>query len=142
VIFAIHGACAGGGCELALACDYRIASDAKETKIGLPETKLGIIPGFGGCIRLPRIVGLQGALDIILAGKLVPAKKALKMGLVDKVVHPAILEEQAFKMAEDIIKKGSKKRKKQFQAKGLTNIILESALGRLIVFSQAKKLTL
>lgn len=142
VIVAIHGACAGGGCELSLACDYRIASEAKETKIGLPETKLGIIPGFGGCVRLPRVVGLQGALDIILAGKMVPAKKALKMGLVDKMVHPAILEEQALLMAQDIIKNGAKKRKKVYQPKGLGNKFLEGPMGRGIVFSQAKKMTL
>jgi 3-hydroxyacyl-CoA dehydrogenase / enoyl-CoA hydratase / 3-hydroxybutyryl-CoA epimerase len=142
VIAAIHGACAGGGCELSLACDYRIATDANETKIGLPETKLGIIPGFGGCVRLPRVVGVQGALDIILAGKMVPGIKALKMGLIDKLVHPAILEEQAMKMAQELIAQGSKKRKKHFQAKGLPNKFLESALGRPIVFSQAKKMTL
>jgi 3-hydroxyacyl-CoA dehydrogenase / enoyl-CoA hydratase / 3-hydroxybutyryl-CoA epimerase len=142
VIVAIHGACAGGGCELSLACDYRIASEARETKIGLPETKLGIIPGFGGCVRLPRIVGVQAALDIILAGKMVPAPKALKIGLIDKMVHPAILEEQAIAMAKDVIGRGGKKRKKQFQAKGLPNQFLESGLGRPVVFSQAKKMTL
>ena len=141
VVVAIHGACAGGGCELSLACDYRIASEAKETKIGLPETKLGIIPGFGGSVRLPRVVGAQAALDIILAGKMIPAKKAFKIGLVDKVVHPAILEEQALKFAEDIIAKGGKKRKKTFKAKGLMNSILESGMGRGIVFSQARKMT-
>ncbi len=142
VIAAIHGACAGGGCELSLACDYRIASDGDETKIGLPETKLGIIPGFGGCVRLPRVVGVQNALDIILAGKMVPAKKALKIGLVDKMVHPAILEEQALEMAKDIISKGGKKRKKVHEPNGIMNKFLESALGRPIVFSQAKKMTL
>lgn len=142
VIAAINGACAGGGTELALACDYRIASEAKETKIGLPETKLGIIPGFGGCIRLPRVIGVQAALDIILAGKLVPAKKALKLGLIDKMVHPAILEEQALKFAEEIISKGGKKRKKKHEPQGLMNQFLESALGRPLVFSQAKKMTL
>jgi 3-hydroxyacyl-CoA dehydrogenase/enoyl-CoA hydratase/3-hydroxybutyryl-CoA epimerase len=142
VIAAIHGACAGGGCELSLACDYRIASDANETKIGLPETKLGIIPGFGGCVRLPRVVGVQAALDIILAGKMVPAKKALKIGLIDKMVYPAILEEQALKFANEVIAKGGKKRKKVHQPKGMMNSFLESALGRSIVFKQAKKMTL
>lgn len=142
VIAAIHGACAGGGCELSLACDYRIASEARETKIGLPETKLGIIPGFGGCVRLPRVVGVQGALDVILAGKMVPAKKALKMGLVDQMVHPSILEKQAIKMARDIINRGAKKRKKVFEPQGLANKFLESALGRPVVFLQAKKMTL
>jgi 3-hydroxyacyl-CoA dehydrogenase/enoyl-CoA hydratase/3-hydroxybutyryl-CoA epimerase len=65
-IAAIDGACLGGGCELVLALDYRLASDHKSTKIGLPEVKLGLIPGFGGCVRLPKLVGLQASLDIIL----------------------------------------------------------------------------
>jgi 3-hydroxyacyl-CoA dehydrogenase/enoyl-CoA hydratase/3-hydroxybutyryl-CoA epimerase len=98
-IAAVNGACMGGGCELILACDYRIASNDKSTQIGLPEVKLGIIPGFGGCVRLPRVIGLQAALDIILAGKAVDSGKALRLGLVDKEVHPAILEEQAVVMA-------------------------------------------
>ncbi|MEN0058855.1 MAG: enoyl-CoA hydratase-related protein, partial [Bdellovibrio sp.] len=88
---AVHGACMGGGCEFILACDYRVASDDSSTKIGLPEIQLGILPGFGGTQRLPRVIGLQAALDIILAGKSVNAKKALKSGLVDKVVHPNLL---------------------------------------------------
>lgn len=78
----IHGACAGGGFEMALACDWRIASDDPSTLIGLPETQLGILPGWGGCVRLPRLLGLRRALDIILNGKLHPAKAALKKGLV------------------------------------------------------------
>ena len=142
VIAAIHGACAGGGCELALACDYRIASEALETKIGLPETKLGLIPGFGGCVRLPKLVGLQSALDVILAGKMLPAKKAFKIGLVDRIVHPAILEAQALKMAGELIAKGSKKPKKSFKARGFINKFLESPLGSFLVFSQAGKMTL
>lgn len=138
-IAAIHGACAGGGCEFIMACDYRIASDDKSTRIGLPETKLGIIPGFGGCVRMPRMVGLQNALGIILAGKLETAQKAGKLGLVDQVCHPDILMEQALIKAQEIIKEGSKKRRKIFVPKGMPNVILESTLGRRIVFSQAKK---
>ncbi len=134
----VHGACAGGGCEFIMACDYRIASEDKSTRIGLPETQLGIIPGFGGCVRMPRIIGLQAALDVILAGKLLPAAKALKVGLVDQVVHPGILQEQAMQWAQQIIKEGGKKRRKTFKAKGLPNQILEG-IGRGIVFSQAKK---
>ena len=75
-IAAIHGACVGGGCEMVLACDYRICTDDKSTKIGLPEIQLGVLPGFGGTQRLPRLVGLQAALDIILAGKSVDGKKS------------------------------------------------------------------
>jgi len=139
VIAAIHGACVGGGCELVSACDYRVCSDSGATQIGLPETKLGIIPGFGGCVRLPRIVGLQAGLDIILAGKSVRAKKAKKIGLVDKVFHPAILEEQALKFAQDIVSKGGKKRRKVYQPKKLQDKFLESFVGRKIVFKTARK---
>ncbi len=92
-IAAINGACLGGGCELVLTLDYRICSDAPDTKIGLPETKLGIIPGFGGCVRLPRTVGLPASLDIILAGKAVDGRKAEKIGLVDACV-PALSSKQ------------------------------------------------
>ena len=84
-IAAIHGACLGGGYELALACDYRIASPEKATKIGLPETQLGIIPAWGGSTRLPRLIGLPAALDIILAGKVVASKVAVKRGMVDEL---------------------------------------------------------
>lgn len=136
---AIHGACLGGGCEFVIACDYRIASEASETRIGLPETKLGIIPGFGGCIRLPRMIGLQNSLDIILQGKSVAAKKAMKMGLVDRAVHPSILMEQALRYADDILKDGAKKRRKTFEPKGALSSFLESFLGQGVVFSQAKK---
>lgn len=138
-IAAVNGACAGGGCEFIMACDYRIASEDNSTRIGLPETKLGIIPGFGGCVRMPRIIGLQAALDIILAGKLLPAQKAAKIGLVDQAVHPAILMDQAVKLAKEIIADGAKKRRKHFVPAGAVNKILESLVGRGIVFSQAKK---
>src|SRR6185436_14225573 len=109
----INGACLGGGCELVLACDYRLCSDAPETKIGLPETKLGIIPGFGGCVRLPRVVGLQASLDIILAGKAVDARKAQKMGLVDEAIPAQMLEARAIAFAKEVASKG--KRKKYFK---------------------------
>jgi 3-hydroxyacyl-CoA dehydrogenase/enoyl-CoA hydratase/3-hydroxybutyryl-CoA epimerase len=138
-IAAVAGACAGGGCEFIMACDYRIASEDSSTKIGLPETKLGIIPGFGGCVRMPRMIGLANAFDIILAGKLVPAQKAFKMGLVDQVVYPTILEEQALRMANELIAGGSKKRMKVFKPQGLVPSILESFAGRGVVYSQAKK---
>lgn len=142
VIAAIHGACLGGGCELVLACDYRIASDDSSTKIGLPEVKLGIIPGFGGCVRLPRVVGLQASLDIILAGKAVDARKAQKIGLVDKVVHPSILEEQAIAMAQSLAADGKGKRRKTFKPAKMMDRVLESHLGRPLVFSQARKAVL
>ncbi|MEK6627700.1 MAG: 3-hydroxyacyl-CoA dehydrogenase NAD-binding domain-containing protein [Bdellovibrionota bacterium] len=138
----INGACAGGGCELILACDYRIATDDPSTRIGLPETQLGILPGFGGCVRLPRTVGLQASLDVILAGKLLNSKKALKIGLVDFVVHPNLLESfaatQIEKILSDISAGGSPKRRKKFKARGVVNKLLEGAL-KAVVFRQAKK---
>jgi 3-hydroxyacyl-CoA dehydrogenase/enoyl-CoA hydratase/3-hydroxybutyryl-CoA epimerase len=134
----VNGACAGGGCELILACDYRIATDDSSTRIGLPETQLGILPGFGGCIRLPRVIGLQAALDVILAGKLLNAKKALKTGLVDYVVHPNLLEGFAAEHMQKIINDGAKKRRKVYQAKGAVNKLLEGPL-KGIVFSKAKQ---
>ena len=89
VVCAIHGACAGGGFELALACDWRLASDAKETVIGLPEVGLGLIPGWGGCTRLPRLVGPVAAVDHMLKAALVPAAAALRTGVVDELVPAA-----------------------------------------------------
>lgn len=94
-VAAIHGAAVGGGYELCLACDYRIASPDKTTKIGLPETKIGLLPGWGGSTRLPRLIGLPKALDIILGGKTVPAKLALKRGMVDELCPAEYLIEAA-----------------------------------------------
>src|SRR5881392_1626269 len=82
---AIHGACAGGGYEITLACDHRVASDDPSTRIGLPETTLGLIPAWGGCTRLPRLIGPERAAEVILKGKLYSAREALKLGLVDEV---------------------------------------------------------
>lgn len=97
-VAAIHGACAGGGYELTLACDWRIASNAKATKIGLPETQLGILPAWGGSTRLPNRIGLPGALEVILGGKLHSAESARRKKLVDEVVPPELLVEQAWKL--------------------------------------------
>ena len=137
VVVAIHGACMGGGCEMALACDYRICTDDKSTRIGLPEVQLGIIPGFGGCVRLPRVVGIQAALDIILAGKAVDSRKAKKIGLVDDVVPQSMLEEAAIKKVLEVAGKG--KRKKKFQAKGFVPGLLEGP-AKFVVFNQAEKM--
>ena len=90
-VAAINGVCLGGGCELALACDWRVATLDKATKIGLPETQLGILPAWGGSVRLPRLIGLPAALGIILAGKQLAAIPAQKLGLVDEVAHQEYL---------------------------------------------------
>jgi 3-hydroxyacyl-CoA dehydrogenase/enoyl-CoA hydratase/3-hydroxybutyryl-CoA epimerase len=94
-VAAIDGAALGGGCELALACRHRVATDSPKTQIGLPETQLGIIPGWGGTQRLPRLIGLRAALDIIVPGKSLDAGGALKVGLVDDVVPPVALRQSA-----------------------------------------------
>src|SRR5208282_3673966 len=98
-VAAIDGACLGGGCELALACRYRVAADGPKTQIGLPETQLGIIPGWGGSQRLPRLIGLGAALDIICAGKSVSADKGRRIGLVDAAVPSVVLRETATRLA-------------------------------------------
>ncbi|MBI3884661.1 MAG: enoyl-CoA hydratase/isomerase family protein [Opitutae bacterium] len=95
VVAAIHGACPGGAYETALACHWRVATDAKETVIGLPEVGLGLIPGWGGCARLPRLIGAQAAADHIVKATLLPAKVALQTGLIDELVPPADLRARA-----------------------------------------------
>ncbi len=98
-VAAIHGFCMGGGTELALACDYRVASSDPSTRIGLPETQLGIFPGWGGSARLPRLVGAPAAMDMMLTGRRLAAKAARNIGLVDKLVEPALLEDAAAALA-------------------------------------------
>ena len=103
VIAMINGFCLGGGCELALACDVRIAADT--AKLGQPEINLGIIPGGGGTQRLPRVVGMGQAMRLVLSGELVDAAEALRIGLVD-VVHPAAgLREKTLEFARKMAEK-------------------------------------
>ena len=94
-VAAIHGHCLGGGTELALACRYRVASNDASTRIGLPETQLGIFPGWGGSSRLPQLVGAPAAMDMMLTGRNLSASAARNIGLVDKVVAPAVLLDTA-----------------------------------------------
>jgi 3-hydroxyacyl-CoA dehydrogenase/enoyl-CoA hydratase/3-hydroxybutyryl-CoA epimerase len=96
-VAAIHGACVGGGYELCLACTRRIATAERATKIGLPETQLGILPAWGGSTRLPRLIGVPAALDIILGGKTLPAKAALRRGMIDDIAPRETLREAALK---------------------------------------------
>ncbi|WP_395733469.1 3-hydroxyacyl-CoA dehydrogenase NAD-binding domain-containing protein [Prosthecobacter sp.] len=100
-IAAIHGACMGGGFEVTLACDWRIASDSDSTKIGLPETQLGILPAWGGSTRLSRLVGVRKALDLITTGKLLNATAAKRAGLVSHVVPAERLETLARRLARE-----------------------------------------
>ena len=98
-VAAINGTCVGGATELALACDYRVAADSPAVLIGLPEVQLGVIPGFGGTQRLPRLISLERALPMILTGKSVNAAKARRIGLVDAVVPPPLLLREAARFA-------------------------------------------
>jgi 3-hydroxyacyl-CoA dehydrogenase/enoyl-CoA hydratase/3-hydroxybutyryl-CoA epimerase len=137
VVAAIHGACVGGGLEAALACTYRVATDHEKTRLGLPEVQLGILPAAGGCQRLPRLIGVRGALDIILAGKILPAASAFRRGMVDDLVHPAILTEVAIKAAKRLATGWQPRRR---VAPGLMGLLLDrNAVGRALVYSQARK---
>ncbi|MGH8246144.1 MAG: enoyl-CoA hydratase-related protein, partial [Gammaproteobacteria bacterium] len=102
VVAAIHGACLGGGLETALACHYRIASDSRRTVLGQPEVQLGILPGGGGTQRLPRLIGLTHALDLILSGRRVRSRAARRLGLVDDVVPRESLGVAARRAVRDL----------------------------------------
>ena len=135
VVCAIGGICLGGGTELSLSCDFRLASGS-DTKIGLPEVNLGFIPGWGGCVRLPKLIGLQAALDLILTGKTVDGKKAWKLGLVDEVVDPANL----LKRAEEVALGGKVRRFTPSFAARVRSFALEgNPLGRKVINKMAYK---
>jgi 3-hydroxyacyl-CoA dehydrogenase/enoyl-CoA hydratase/3-hydroxybutyryl-CoA epimerase len=137
IVAAINGACLGGGLEVALACHYRIATDHPKTALGLPEVQLGLIPGAGGCQRLPRLIGARAALDMILTGKTERASKALRLGLVDEVVPHSILRQVAVAAADRLAREGLPKRQ---QKAGLAGLILDrTAAGRQLVYRGARK---
>ena len=143
-VAAIGGACVGGGCETALSMDWRLASDSPKTQIGLPEIKLGILPAWGGTTRLPRMIGLANALDVILAGKVLDGRRAKRIGLVDEVVPEAILEDWAKSFARG--KFGTKKRSNAGPGGAPARVrepkLMEKFLegpGRGIVFSKARQ---
>lgn len=138
VVAAINGVCVGGGMEFALACHYRIATSSKKTMLGLPEVKLGFIPGWGANYRLAKLIGLQNALQIIPAGQIVPAKKAWKFGMIDEVVEPASLLERA----EEVVLTGRVKRAKQpFKAMAMKMLMEGNPLGRHFLGDMALKMT-
>ena len=143
VVAAIHGVALGGGLEVALACHARVVTDSKKTKLGLPESQLGLLPGAGGTQRLPRQVGVQPALDMMLTGKQIAAKKALKMGLVDDVVPPSILIETAAELALSRI--GRKPKPESFidqlrDKDAVAELALtKNPVGRKVLFDQARK---
>ena len=103
VIAAVNGFALGGGCELALACDIRLASE--NAKFGQPEVNLGVLPGFGGTQRLPRLVGKGHAAELLLSGKMINAEEACRIGLVNRVIAPEKLLEECISLAEMIAAK-------------------------------------
>lgn len=131
VVAAIHGPCLGGGLELTLACHSRICTDDDITRLGLPEVQLGLLPGSGGTQRLPRLIGVANSLELMLTGKQVRAKQALKMGIVDQVVPLSIL----LQVAEQVALTHKPIRSHSFQDWAMAG----NALGRSVIFDQATK---
>ncbi|HTD83996.1 MAG TPA: fatty acid oxidation complex subunit alpha FadJ, partial [Gemmatimonadaceae bacterium] len=140
IVAAIHGACLGGGLETALACRYRIGTDHPKTILGLPEVQLGLIPGAGGTQRLPRRIGLTNALDLILTGKHVRARKALQLALIDELVHPSILRSIAIQRAREV---AEGRRKSEPGGGGVKGILLDgNPAGRAVVLRKAREQTM
>jgi 3-hydroxyacyl-CoA dehydrogenase / enoyl-CoA hydratase / 3-hydroxybutyryl-CoA epimerase len=134
VIAAMHGTTMGGGVEVALACHYRIGTDHKDTRFALPEVKLGLLPGAGGTQRLPRLVGVPKALDIMLTGKNIYPRQALKMGFLDEMTHKYALRTAALNVAKKLAKGWKPKRTMALADRVLTHTPLRS-----IAFSKARK---
>jgi 3-hydroxyacyl-CoA dehydrogenase / enoyl-CoA hydratase / 3-hydroxybutyryl-CoA epimerase len=136
---AIHGSCMGGGTELALACHYRVVSDHKSTKIGLPEVKLGLLPGMGGTQRLPRLIGIQKALTYMLTGKNMYTRQALRTGFADESTHPYAIKKAGIKA----VKRLKKKRKKKKDNRSFLEKAAEgNPFGRNMIFKKALERTL
>jgi 3-hydroxyacyl-CoA dehydrogenase/enoyl-CoA hydratase/3-hydroxybutyryl-CoA epimerase len=134
-VAAIHGACLGGGLELALACRFRVATEHRKTKLGLPEVQLGLIPGLGGTQRLPRLIGVPAALDMILTGKQLDARRARKIGLVDDVCDPADLA----RAAERWVRTPSEKRAATGGiTRRATDLIARTPVAEKLIFNKAR----
>jgi 3-hydroxyacyl-CoA dehydrogenase / enoyl-CoA hydratase / 3-hydroxybutyryl-CoA epimerase len=135
-VAAVDGLCLGGGTELILACDARIASDRPETRIGLPEVRLGIIPGFGGTTRLPRVIGLSDALGMILTGTNVTARKAQRIGLIAERMHPGVLYDRARELVLELARGAPVPRARK---PVLKRALDGTPIGRRVVLRQARR---
>ncbi len=138
-IAVVNGACLGGGLELALACKYRVGIVNPKTVLGLPEVNLGIIPGFGGTQRLPRLLGLPESLKIILNGKPVDVKKAFKIGLIDEMIREEFLEEKLGLFVTEILQKGEANIYLVNRMKAAQKRCIFEFLGKYVIFHMAKK---
>jgi 3-hydroxyacyl-CoA dehydrogenase/enoyl-CoA hydratase/3-hydroxybutyryl-CoA epimerase len=136
IVAAIHGAAFGGGLEVALACQYRIATDDPRTVMALPEVKLGLLPAGGGTQRLPRLVGLQGALDMMLTGKNIYPRQAKKMGLVDEVVDRYTLLAAAVTAALELAGAPLERRTRRTL---LARILESTPFSRRLVYKKARE---
>ncbi|MCG8469507.1 MAG: 3-hydroxyacyl-CoA dehydrogenase NAD-binding domain-containing protein [Gemmatimonadetes bacterium] len=136
-IAAIDGTCLGGGTELALSCDWRLASDRSSTKIGLPEIRLGIIPGFGGSVRLPRLIGIQRALRMILTGTSIAASRAARWGLVDRVLRVDSFEKDVCAFAMAVVLGQSERRERRPSLRD--RLLEDTGPGRRLLFGGARK---
>ena len=138
LISAIDGSALGGGLEVALWCDYRICTDSPKTKLGLPEVKLGLLPGFGGTQNLYPLVGLQSAMDMMLTGKDIRPQKAKKMGLVDLVVAKPSLEKVAIDTAEGLANGTVKSKRKSKPL--MARLIEDTSLGRYMMWQKVEEM--
>ncbi|MSP92086.1 MAG: fatty acid oxidation complex subunit alpha FadJ [Myxococcales bacterium] len=140
-VAAIHGECLGGGLELALACRARVVSLHPKTKLALPEVMLGLLPGAGGTVRLPKLVGLADALDMMLTGKNIRAEKAVRMGLANAAVPPGQLLTVARRYARDLAdgKPVGDKPKQTIQAEVQKLLLEQNVVGRKLVLHEARK---
>lgn len=137
-VAAINGVCLGGGTEFALACDWRLMSDGPAARIGLPEVRLGIFPAWGGCVRLPRVVGLANALDLILTGKQIDARRAKRIGLVDEAVPAPIFDEYARRFARSKIGAG-KRVLRPTRLTAAERALEATPIGRKIILKKARE---
>lgn len=138
IVAAIHGAALGGGLEVALACRHRIASEHDKTVLALPEVQLGLLPGAGGTQRLPRIVGLQAALDMMLTGRNIRARKAWQMGLVHELVHPAILRRVAGQRVQELAA-GVPLSLRPRKTPPMQHLLEDNPIGRALVYHKARE---
>lgn len=138
----IHGSCMGGGLELALACHYRVVTDDPKTTLALPEVKLGILPAWNGTIRLPRLIGLPRALDMILTGRSMDARRACRVGLADRIVAEAFLEQHTTTFINDVLRRSCRRivlqRRRRVQPR-LMRMLQATPPGRAFMYRHAAR---
>jgi 3-hydroxyacyl-CoA dehydrogenase/enoyl-CoA hydratase/3-hydroxybutyryl-CoA epimerase len=137
-VAAIHGVCVGGGLEMSLACDHRVVTDSEKTQLSLPEVQLGILPAWGGTTRLPRLVGLQAALDLLLTGRRIDARKAKRIGLASAVVPSAGLDDAVRGFIRSL-QGGSDVPPGRARRKLLSRVLDDTAPGRWVVLRSARR---